>query len=58
MRKSVWEKRHQLLLDLEPRQPQIDTIQNPTGVVAALADLLLSAMGVNTLLASGGDDDR
>jgi hypothetical protein len=57
MQKPIWENRNQLRLELEPRQCQIHEIQSPAGAVAALADLLLSAMGVDTLLASGGSDD-
>jgi hypothetical protein len=58
MRKTVWEKYNQLRLELEPNQCQIRKIQAPDGAVGALADLLLSAIGPDTLLASGGNDDR
>jgi hypothetical protein len=57
MLKPIGESRNQLRLELEPSQRQIQKIQIPTGAVAALADLLLSAVGVATVLAPGGNDD-
>ena len=59
MRKSAWGNRNQLVLDLEPRPPQPPLmLQSPQQAVAALADLLLSAMGVQAGPAAGGDNER
>ena len=58
MRKSAWRNRSQLVLDLEPRPPQPPlTLQSPQEAVAALADLLLSAMGIQAPAKAGGDNE-
>lgn len=55
MRRSRRHDRAQLVLELERRNPQTAVERNPTGLVEALADLLLEALVAETKL--GGVDE-
>ena len=61
-RKSVRRSRYhnpaQLVLDLERQTPEPSLMVSPKGPVEALADLLLEALGVESLSTKGGADDR
>jgi hypothetical protein len=46
-----------LVLELEPQIPKPPLARNPKGLVEALADLLLKAMGVD-ILPKGGVDEQ
>jgi hypothetical protein len=49
----------QLALDLERQSQSLPTvITNPEGLVAALADLLLEALGVERVMTKGGGDEH
>lgn len=58
MRKKSRQSRDQLALELEPPRHQAPPLQNHKGVVVALADLLLSAVGAVTRSTAGGDDEH
>lgn len=57
MLKRSCQSRDQLVLELEPVGRQAPPIQNPKGVVMALADLLLSAVGASTNSTAEDDDE-
>lgn len=60
MRRSKNQIRLQLVLDLEPRDPPpLAAVKNVNGLIEALADLLLEAMGERTEAAAnkGGVDE-
>lgn len=58
MRKSRYQDRAQLVLALEPQGPRTPLARNPKGLVEALADLLLEAMGAQPAARTGGADER
>ena len=56
-RKSQYREPMQLGLDLGRRIPQNPLGANPNGLIQALADLLLEAVGVETNQMPGGDHE-
>ncbi len=58
MRKSRYQNRAQLVLELEPQGPRAPLARNPKGLVEALADLLLEAAGAEPAALTGGADER
>ncbi len=58
MRRSRCQGRGQLLLVLEQQSPRTPLGSNPSGVVEALADLLLEAIGAARPLKTGGADEQ
>ena len=56
-RKSRYREPMQLGLDLGRRIPQNPLGANPKGLIQALADLLLEAVGVETNQMPGGDHE-
>jgi len=59
MRKSRYHDRTQLMLELEQQVPQTLVAHNPNGLVEALADLLLAALGAAELpTKTGGGDEH
>ena len=56
-RKSQYREPMQLGLDLGRRIPQNPLGANPKGLIQALADLLLEAVGVETNQMPGGDHE-
>lgn len=59
MRKSRYQSRAQLVLELEPQNPQAPLAQTSTkGLVEALADLLLEALGAAGSRTKGGVDEH
>ena len=58
MPRSRSHNRAQFALELErPIQPPVIT-GNPEGLLGALADLLLAALGTETMATRGDDDER
>lgn len=55
MRNPLRSSRNQLFLELEPPRPRDPLVQNPKGLVEALADLLLEAAEAEQ---TGGADER
>ena len=58
MRRSRYQGRVQLLLALEPQSPRVLPVSSPSGLVEALADLLLEAVGAAGPLKTGGADEQ
>lgn len=58
MRKKQDKRLGQLVLELEPPKQQAPFVKDPTGVVEALADLLLSAARTDPRVTTGGRDER
>lgn len=59
MRRRRYQNRAQLVLELErqtPQQPPWAT--SPKGLIEALADLLLEAMGAEKVMKTGGADEH
>ena len=59
MRRSRYHNRAQLALELErqnPQQPPWAT--SPKGLIEALADLLLEALGAEKMMKTGGADEH
>lgn len=58
MRRSQYLNPAQLVLELDRENPEPPFKGNPTGLVEALADLLLEALGVESLKTTGGEDEH
>lgn len=58
MRKTRYQDRAQLVLELEPQDPRAPLARSPKGLVEALADLLLEALGAEPAARTGGADER
>ena len=58
MRKRRYHDRAQLVLELERRGPQGPVTRNPNGLVEALADILLAALGADEVLSKTGGADE
>jgi hypothetical protein len=59
VRKSRYQNRAQLVLALEPQNPQTPLVQTSTkGLVEALAHLLLEALGAAESMTKGGVDEH
>ena len=58
MRRSQYLNPAQLVLELDREKSEPPFKGNPTGLVEALADLLLGALGVERLTTTGGGDER
>lgn len=58
MRRSQYLNRAQLVLELDRENPEPAFKGSPTGLVEALADLLLEALGVGSLTTTGGVDEH
>lgn len=57
MRRSQYLNPAQLVLDLDRKKPEPPFKRGPAGLVEALADLLLEALGVESLTTTGGRDE-
>jgi len=59
MQRSRYHDRAQFVLELERQSPRAPVTRNPNGLVEALADLLLAAVGADeSLLKTGGVDEH
>jgi hypothetical protein len=58
MRRSRCQGRAQLLLTLEPQRSRVLPPPNPSGLIEALADLLLEALGAGEPVETGGADEQ
>jgi hypothetical protein len=58
MRRGRYHDRAQLVLELGRQSPQAPMARNPNGLVEALADLLLEALGVDGTTKTGGEDEH
>ena len=60
MRRSQYQNRGQLVLELERRDRPVPVEQSTQGLVEALADLLLAALGMEdtTSTSKGGVDEQ
>jgi hypothetical protein len=60
MRKSQYQNRRQLVLELERRDRPVPVEQSTQGLVEVLADLLLAALGTEdtTSTSKGGIDEQ
>ncbi len=58
MRRSQYLNPAQLVLELDREKPEPPFKGSPTGLVEALADLLLEALGVESLTITGGGDEH
>ena len=59
MRRSQYQSRGQLVLELERRDCLVPVEQSTQGLVEALADLLLAALGMDgTTTSKGGQDEQ
>ena len=58
MRKSRCQDRAQFLLALEPQSLRVLPASNPSGLLEALAELLLEAVGTAEQIKTGGADEQ
>ena len=58
VRKSHYRNRAQLVLELESQSPPVPVRPNAKGLVEALADLLLEALGTEGATKMGGVDEH
>jgi len=58
VRRSQYLNPAQLVLELDRENPEPPFKGSPTGLVEALADLLLEALGVESLTTTGGGDEH
>jgi hypothetical protein len=58
VRRDQYHSPTQLVLELESQNPDRSSKLIPKGLVEALADLLLEALGVEGLTTKGGEDER
>lgn len=61
MRRSRYQSRGQLVLELEPQDRPVLVETSPKGLVEALADLLLAAVGIEgttSMSKEGGDEQQ